>query len=103
MKTIASRFALTLVLHLGVAIVGTGVSGLATADETDATQTAEVSKPESTKRICRKEPVMGSNIKRTTCRTQKQVDEQREASQKSMGDFSSQAGGTNGKTGVGGP
>jgi len=103
MKSVSSAMALTLVLHLGVAIIGTGVSGLAMADETDASQAAEVSKPESAKRICRKEPVMGSNIKRTTCRTQKQVDEQREASQKSMGDFSSRAGGTNGKTGVGGP
>jgi hypothetical protein len=103
MKTIASGIALTFALSLGVAILSTGVSGLAMADETDASQAAEVSKPESAKRICRKEPVMGSNIKRTTCHTQKQIDEQREASQKSMSDFGSQAGGTNGKTGVGGP
>lgn len=99
MKTIATGIALTLALYAGVAIVGTGVSGLAIADEADASQTAEVSKPDSAKRICRKEPVTGSNIKRTTCRTQKQIDDQREASQKSMGDFSSQAGGTNGKGG----
>ena len=103
MKTIVSGIALSLTLHLGVALVGTGVSGSAIADETDAAQTSEVSKPESEKRICRKEPVMGSNIKRTTCRTQKQIDEQRGASQKSMSDFGSQTGGTNGKTGVGGP
>ena len=100
MKAITSGISLTLALYLGVAIVGAGVSGLALADETDAPQAAQVGQPS---RRRRKEPVMGSNIKRTTCRTQKQIDEQRDASQKSMGDFSSQAGGTNGKTGVGGP
>ena len=99
MKSVSHAMALTLALHLSVAIVGTGMCGLAFADETDAPQTTEVAKPESTKRICRKEPVTGSNIKRTTCRTQKQIDEQRDASQKSMSDFGSQAGGTNGKGG----
>src|SRR4029077_9580258 len=78
---------------LSLSILASAWSGYATANESDAAQVDQPAKSDSTdKLVCKSEPVIGSNIKKKTCKTQKQVDEEREASQSSMGELSRQQG-----------
>ena len=79
-------------LALSLSILA-GACGYATANESDAAQVDQPAKSDGAdKLVCKSEPVIGSNIKKKTCKTQKQVDEEREASQSSMGDLNRQQG-----------
>lgn len=100
MKYIVSRAALTVGLRVAIVLFGAGVGGWAVANEPDATPPAEPAKSsDDAKLICKQEPVMGSNIKRKTCRTQKQLDEQREASKGMMNGINQGQGRNNGSGG----
>ncbi len=80
-------------LALSLSILASAACGYATANESDAAQVDQPAKSDGTdKLVCKSEPVIGSNIKKKTCKTQKQVDEEREASQSSMGELSRQQG-----------
>ncbi len=100
MKYIVSRAALTFGLRVAIVLFGVGVGGWAVADESDPTPPAETAKSnDDGKLICKKEPVMGSNIKKKTCRTQKQLDEQREASKSMVNGVNQGQGRNNGSGG----
>jgi hypothetical protein len=44
------------------------------------------------KLVCKQEPVIGSNIKKRVCKTQSQIDEERDASRQSLNDLNQHAG-----------
>lgn len=99
-KSVVSRTALTVGLRVALVLFGAGVGGWAVANEPDAAPPAEPAKSsDDGKLICKKEPVMGSNIKKKTCRTQKQLDEQREASKGMMNNVNQGQGRNNGSGG----
>jgi hypothetical protein len=99
MKYAVSTTVLTLVLRFAVLLMGVSC-GYAAADDTDASKSDEPAKSDSAdKLICKREAVMGSNIKKKTCKTQRQIDEERQASQGMMDDLSRQQGRNNGSGG----
>ena len=100
MKYIGSTTALTFGLRVAIVLLGAGVGGWAIANESDPTPLVEPAKSnDDGKLICKQEPVMGSNIKKKTCRTQKQLDEQREASKGMMNGVNQGQGRNNGSGG----
>jgi invasion protein IalB len=99
-KHVVSRAALTFGLRVAIVLFGAGVGGWAVANESDPTPPAEAAKSnDDGKLVCKQEPVMGSNIKKKTCRTQKQLDEQREASKGVMESINQAQGRSNGSGG----
>ena len=99
-KSVVSRTALTLGLRVALVLFGAGMGAWAVADESDPTPPAETAKSnDDGKLICKQEPVTGSNIKKKTCRTQKQLDEQREASKGMMNGINQGQGRNNGSGG----
>lgn len=99
-KHVVSRAALTFSLRVAIVLFGAGVGGWAVANESDPTPPVEAAKSnDDGKLICKQEPVMGSNIKKKTCRTQKQLDEQREASKGMMDGINQGQGRNNGSGG----
>ena len=93
-----SPAALPLVLALLLSVAGCGFANA--QDPAPAEPAAQSDKPApSSKVVCRQEPVMGSIIKKKTCRTQQQMDEEREASRQSMNDLNKSTGQTSGSGG----
>jgi len=87
-----------LVLSLLFTLIGCGIAHAQdAAPEPPAAQSDKT--PSSSKMICRQQPVTGSIIKKKTCRTQQQMDEEREASRQSMNDLNKSTGQTNGSGG----
>ena len=74
---------MTYALGLMAAVAAPGI--VFGEDEPPPPQAASADvKPGATKLICKKEKVLGSNIKKRTCRTQAQIDALRAASQEHM-------------------
>ena len=73
----------------GAAVVGLCSAGVAWADPPPSTPAdgAHVPPAAAQKLICKKEPVIGSNIPKRVCRTQAQIDAEREASRDSMSEM----------------
>ncbi len=79
-----------IVVCCAASFVGVATAPLAWAAESTPTTTEQTQKPsDGSKLICTREPVMGSNIKKKVCKTQAQIDEEREASQKVLNDLNS--------------
>ena len=89
MKYVAATSALTIVLRCVAVLIGAGSAPLSAGVESEAAppaqHTQDAGQPaEKSKLICTKAPVMGSNIKKKTCKTQEQIDGQRAVSRDSL-------------------
>jgi hypothetical protein len=88
MKYVAATISLTIVLRCVTVLIGAGFAQLSAGEESEAAPPAEQTQAgqpaEKSKLVCTKAPVMGSNIKKKTCKTQEQVDRQRAASSDSL-------------------
>ncbi len=104
MKYVVATTALTIVLRCVAILIGAGSAPLAADIESEApapvehTQAAGQSAQKS-KLICTRAPVMGSNIKKKTCKTQQQLDELPAASRDSPNETNSGQSRANGLDG----
>ena len=94
MRDVATRSKCAAALVIGVTVM---FCLRASAEEATAQpplgQTEAAAKSAYSKKlICTTEPVMGSNIKKKTCRTQEEIDEQRAASHNMMNDLNQSKG-----------
>src|SRR3954471_10120012 len=67
----------------------------ATPEQTEAAAKSNY----ANKQVCRMEPVMGSNIKKKICKTQAQIDAERESAQGSMNELNRSKGGISTESG----
>lgn len=64
----------------------------AEVEEPTLAQAADADKAAKAKLVCTRERVVGTNVKKKTCRTQEEVDLLREASQQSLRDLQNKGG-----------
>ncbi len=91
MKHVVSVTVLTIVMGCAAVWGGAAIAPPAmAADSAPVTPSAQTQNTsDRSKVVCTRESVMGSNIKKKVCRTQVQIDDQREASQKVLDDLNS--------------
>ena len=85
MRTIAVRCAALLIAATIGSIAYAEESAAPAAEPTKKTAPAD-------KLVCKQEPVIGSNIKKRVCKTQSQIDEERDAARQGLNGLNQSAG-----------
>ncbi len=81
------------VLRCAIIVLGASVASWAIAEEPSTVDSQKAEKTAPADRVvCTREPVTGSNIKRKVCRTQSQLDAERDASRQGMNDLNKSVG-----------
>jgi hypothetical protein len=93
MKRVVTAGAQIAALRCAALLIATTIGSIAYAEES-AAPAAEPTKKAAPadKLVCKQEPVIGSNIKRRVCKSQSQIDEERDAARQGLNDLNKSAG-----------
>lgn len=93
MKRVVSGAAHSAAVRCTALLIAAAIGSIALAEESAAPANEPTKKTApADKLVCKQEPVIGSNIKRRVCKSQAQIDEERDAARQGLNDLNKSAG-----------
>jgi hypothetical protein len=93
MKRVVPAAVPTTAVRCAALLIAATIGSSAYAQESAAPTAEPTKKPApADKLVCKQEPVIGSNIKKRVCKTQSQIDEERDAARQGLNGLNQSAG-----------